>query len=435
METVICLKQNFGMLLLITVLFVIVFNAGVLTGSGYFHREIYGTYNEIVSNRKQSSNVSKKRHTDTSSNKIRASDISDDKGYRDLRAKQNDKALGRAVDSFDNTNTNTPIKKSLFDPATNSNAIAILSDLLQQLADKNKAEQAKSKPDLRENPELTDAHSNKTPAVKSKNQPDSSSYTDLTDSENASNEKIDVLAIETPTSTSTSDLTTEETSPSTTSLSTTADVSDSYTSADVESLDELVATLPTTTTTTITDLSRLSDDSKQVSSSKILFNSSLMLLKNSSKSASSKSSENLKSSSAVILAVNSSIASEVIDADNNNEPALTMEQARCGSTIYSVLDETIDAVSLKKVFRACLYNTTAKTDKEPEAFRALFTEQNFNFVYCPAHSASFSEFRRPAVALASFPGSGNTWVRHLVEQLTGRKFSVHYIVHQYMYQQ
>ena len=431
METVICLKQNFGMLLLITVLFVIVFNAGVLTGSGYFHQGIYGTSNEIVSNRKQSSNVSKKRHTDTSSNKIRASDIPNDKGYRDLRAKQDDKALGRAVDSFDNTNTNTSIKKSLFDPATNSNAVAILSDLLQQLADKNKAEQAKSKPDFSDNPELTDAHSNKSPAVKSKNQSDSSRYTDLTDSENASNEKIDELAIETPTSTSTSDLTTEETSPSTNSLSTTAYVSDSDPSADVESLDELVATLPTTTT--ITDLSRLSDDSKQVSSSKILFNSSLMLLKNSSKSASSKSSENLKSSSAVILAVNSSIASEVIDADNNNEPALKMEQARCGSTIYSVLDETIDAVSLKKVFRACLYNTTAKIDKEPEAFRALFTEQNFKFVYCPARSVTFSEFRRPAVALASFPGSGNTWVRHLVEQLTGRKFSI-ISVRQYMYQ-
>ena len=31
----------------------------------------------------------------------------------------------------------------------------------------------------------------------------------------------------------------------------------------------------------------------------------------------------------------------------------------------------------------------------------------------------FSEVRLPRTALASFPGSGNTWLRHLVEQLTG----------------
>ncbi|CAG2206738.1 unnamed protein product [Mytilus edulis] len=38
-------------------------------------------------------------------------------------------------------------------------------------------------------------------------------------------------------------------------------------------------------------------------------------------------------------------------------------------------------------------------------------------VLCP--EVQFSVTRRPLTALASFPGSGNTWARHLIEQSTG----------------
>ena len=41
-------------------------------------------------------------------------------------------------------------------------------------------------------------------------------------------------------------------------------------------------------------------------------------------------------------------------------------------------------------------------------------------VSCP--EVRFSAIRRPLTALASFPGSGNTWARHLIEQSTGRQY-------------
>lgn len=56
-------------------------------------------------------------------------------------------------------------------------------------------------------------------------------------------------------------------------------------------------------------------------------------------------------------------------------------------------------------------------------FRHEIPSKNFSHatlkVLCP--EVQFSVTRRPLTALASFPGSGNTWARHLIEQSTGRQ--------------
>ena len=39
-------------------------------------------------------------------------------------------------------------------------------------------------------------------------------------------------------------------------------------------------------------------------------------------------------------------------------------------------------------------------------------------------AVGFSKTALPRTALASFPGSGNTWVRHLLQQATGKRYSM-----------
>ena len=39
------------------------------------------------------------------------------------------------------------------------------------------------------------------------------------------------------------------------------------------------------------------------------------------------------------------------------------------------------------------------------------------------HSLGYSSKALPVTALASFPGSGNTWVRHLLQEATGKNFT------------
>lgn len=42
---------------------------------------------------------------------------------------------------------------------------------------------------------------------------------------------------------------------------------------------------------------------------------------------------------------------------------------------------------------------------------------------CPKKKIELSKENRPVTALFSFPGSGNTWTRHLLEYTSGKTLS------------
>jgi hypothetical protein len=39
--------------------------------------------------------------------------------------------------------------------------------------------------------------------------------------------------------------------------------------------------------------------------------------------------------------------------------------------------------------------------------------------HCPKKAAKFRDKQTIKIALASYPGAGNTWLRHLIQQTTG----------------
>ena len=60
--------------------------------------------------------------------------------------------------------------------------------------------------------------------------------------------------------------------------------------------------------------------------------------------------------------------------------------------------------------------------REINYYNQLFgAEHRFSRGYiCKARHVSLSRLALPMTGLVSFPGSGNTWVRHLIQQMTGK---------------
>ncbi|KAL5010372.1 hypothetical protein ScPMuIL_012677 [Solemya velum] len=66
--------------------------------------------------------------------------------------------------------------------------------------------------------------------------------------------------------------------------------------------------------------------------------------------------------------------------------------------------------------------TTPSTDPPPESrLRGFETydDSGFENLTCPIRNVSLSDHHLPKIALASFPRSGNSWTRHLLQQLSG----------------
>lgn len=61
---------------------------------------------------------------------------------------------------------------------------------------------------------------------------------------------------------------------------------------------------------------------------------------------------------------------------------------------------------------------TCSKNKTGNMLSNSFLEESILKLTCP-RSAGWMDVKRPLVALASYPGSGNTWTRQLIETITG----------------
>ena len=99
------------------------------------------------------------------------------------------------------------------------------------------------------------------------------------------------------------------------------------------------------------------------------------------------------------------------------------ENKQCYDTVIKLLDRNFEEDIWCELIRACTSiknNVRGECNMTKEVFRQIFSPTNFRSVSCPERRAGPPTVYRGMVALASFPGSGNTWTRHLAERLTGR---------------
>jgi len=90
-------------------------------------------------------------------------------------------------------------------------------------------------------------------------------------------------------------------------------------------------------------------------------------------------------------------------------------QTACSNLSF---DEVTDE-SLLKFYQTCVFGADKRLPVGRELFKALFVGKVFTNK-CKEKLLKFISGQE-LVALASFPGSGNTWTRELLEQLTGRR--------------
>lgn len=82
--------------------------------------------------------------------------------------------------------------------------------------------------------------------------------------------------------------------------------------------------------------------------------------------------------------------------------------------------------NLVQVYKYCTKPSTKEATilAEPDLFEAIFSEENFRDAVCNEVNRTFIS-GQDLVALASIPGSGNTWTRVLLEELTGTCFKLY----------
>lgn len=90
----------------------------------------------------------------------------------------------------------------------------------------------------------------------------------------------------------------------------------------------------------------------------------------------------------------------------------------------SWITQNMSKRNVLEMYNSCVnHKNSNATEISPRMFDRLFTEDVFGGTSCKDIERSFlsgGDRERPMIALASFPGSGNTWVRILLEQMTGK---------------
>ena len=98
----------------------------------------------------------------------------------------------------------------------------------------------------------------------------------------------------------------------------------------------------------------------------------------------------------------------------------------CTRIILSLIDRPLSENVIGHLQDACIGNTSELKNRKDMSIETLFSRifenNNFPNVTCRTREAGPPDVDRGLVALASFPGSGNTWTRHLLEQLTGQSY-------------
>ena len=97
---------------------------------------------------------------------------------------------------------------------------------------------------------------------------------------------------------------------------------------------------------------------------------------------------------------------------------VTETEGNCSKIVHHYAHSAVNNNALVTMFKPCLDDVNT-TEINTETFNALFQPRIFDDIKCESVVPTFSNVSTEKVALASFPGSGNTWTRHLIEQITG----------------
>lgn len=110
----------------------------------------------------------------------------------------------------------------------------------------------------------------------------------------------------------------------------------------------------------------------------------------------------------------------VISNNRNNESNVlldTSSNTSCKHLLLRYLDVPIDDKLLSMLPQQC-FSKDKSSDKLAKILD-IFVGSNLKELQCSMSIPTFLDVPRPLVALASFPGSGNTWTRLILEALTG----------------
>ena len=96
-----------------------------------------------------------------------------------------------------------------------------------------------------------------------------------------------------------------------------------------------------------------------------------------------------------------------------NDSAVKLLVSYPSSPTSSVDTQTTPAITLSSL-------TASVAIQNTPAFTINISQNNYEIDWCnPLHFGTVNPQHDGVVALASFPGSGNTWVRYLLQQATG----------------
>lgn len=116
----------------------------------------------------------------------------------------------------------------------------------------------------------------------------------------------------------------------------------------------------------------------------------------------------------------------VENVSSRQDHSINKQDKTISSLCESWVTQNMSKQNILEMYNSCVNHKTSNTaEVSPRMFDRLFTEDVFGGISCKDIERSFlsGEGRdRPLIALASFPGSGNTWVRILLEQMTGKLY-------------
>jgi hypothetical protein len=101
------------------------------------------------------------------------------------------------------------------------------------------------------------------------------------------------------------------------------------------------------------------------------------------------------------------------------------DESGCQNFIYDNLNNYLNNTVFESLKRKC---SGKKVKRIPFRLDKSLLSKNIQNVQCPTSKMDYLTKKSPLVALASFPGSGNTWTRVLLERVTGNKINLIYIV-------
>jgi len=90
---------------------------------------------------------------------------------------------------------------------------------------------------------------------------------------------------------------------------------------------------------------------------------------------------------------------------------------KCKRHLKDVVDVPLTFPVMRTALAKCLGDDVSD---EPDQFRELFTTDRMDHLMCQPVEVREPVMVMQLVALGSFPGSGDTWARHLLEQMTGK---------------